>query len=87
LTGAVWQRFPENPPYAGVYTGVVPHLTVGHDAPKSALDEAAEAVSRQLPIRASADAVRLIAGSSEPNSWRTLHEFPLGSRMSTSERR
>src|SRR5437868_6629747 len=34
LTAAVWRRFPEAPPYAGAHADVVPHLTIGHDAPK-----------------------------------------------------
>lgn len=78
LTAAVWRRFPEAPPYAGAHADVVPHLTVGHDAPKHVLAEAAEAVAGHLPIRATVDTVRLIAGAPEPHSWHTLHEFRLG---------
>ncbi len=51
LTAAVWRRFPEVPPYEGVHTDSVPHLTIGHDAPRGVLDQAAEVVSAQLPIR------------------------------------
>jgi 2'-5' RNA ligase len=78
LTAAVWRRFPETPPYAGAHADVVPHLTVGHDAPKHVLAQAAEAVAGHLPIHATIDAVRLIAGAPEPGSWQTLREFPLG---------
>ena len=78
LTTAVWRRFPQTPPYAGAYTDVVPHLTIGHDAPRPVLLEAAEAVSASLPVRAVVDVVRLIVGSPEPDSWHTLREFPLG---------
>lgn len=79
LTAAVWRRFPEAPPYGGAHTDVVPHLTIGHDAPKHVLAQAAEAVAGHLPIRAAVDAVRLIAGAPEPDSWHTLREFRLGS--------
>ncbi|MEV4545170.1 2'-5' RNA ligase family protein [Micromonospora echinaurantiaca] len=78
LTAAVWRRFPEAPPYAGAHADVVPHLTIGHDAPKHVLAQAAEAVAGHLPIRATVDAVRLIAGAPEPDSWHTLREFRFG---------
>jgi len=77
LTTAVWQRFPEAPPYAGAHAEAVPHLTIGHDAPVSVLRHAGESVRAHLPIRASVEAVRLIAGAPAPNSWRTLSEFRL----------
>jgi 2'-5' RNA ligase len=79
LTARVCRRFPETPPYTGAYTDVVPHLTIGHDAPNHELRRAASAVSASLPIHADIDVVRLISGSPEPDSWRTLFEFPLGS--------
>ena len=78
LTAAVWQRFPQAPPYEGVHTDVVPHLTIGHDAPQRILSEAAEGVAGFLPIRASVDTVRLIAGTPRPDGWRTVRDFPLG---------
>jgi 2'-5' RNA ligase len=78
LTIAVWQRFPEAPPYAGDHVDVVPHLTIGDDADKLVLDHAAEAVSAHLPINATITVVQLIAGTPDQYPWRTLHEFPLG---------
>jgi 2'-5' RNA ligase len=78
LTAAVWRRFPEVPPYAGAHADVVPHLTIGHDAPKRLLTQAAEAVVSHLPIRAVVDSVLLIAGAPEPDSWHTVGEFRLG---------
>ena len=81
LTAAVVRRFPETPPYEGVYgDDVVPHLTIGQDAPRDVLGRAGDAVTAQLPIRARVDAVRLIAGSRAPDSWRTVCEFPLARR-------
>lgn len=78
LTAAVWRLFPQTPPYGGAHADVVPHLTIGHDAPKDVLAQAAEAVTAQLPIRAAVGSVRLIAGTLEPDSWHTVHEFGLG---------
>jgi 2'-5' RNA ligase len=78
LTAAVWQRFPEAPPYAGAYADAVPHLTIGHDAPLPDLRAAGDAVAAHLPIRAAVDAVRLIAGAPGPDAWHTIREFPLG---------
>ena len=78
LTGAVWQRFPEAPPYAGAHSDVVPHLTIGHDADKPVLSHAAETVAAHLPINAAIDRVRLIAGTPDVSPWRTVCEFPLG---------
>jgi 2'-5' RNA ligase len=78
LTAAVWQRFPEAPPYAGAHTDVVPHLTIGHDAAKHVLSSAGDAVSTHLPINAAIHVVRLIAGTPEQHPWHTLREFTLG---------
>jgi 2'-5' RNA ligase len=78
LTAAVVRRFPETPPYEGAFgDDVVPHLTIGHDAPADVLDRAGKAVAAYLPIHASVGVVRLIAGTPAADSWRTLAEFPL----------
>ncbi len=78
LTTAVWRRFPETPPFAGVHADVVPHLTIGHGAPKHVLSHAAQAVSTHLPIHATIEVVRLIAGTPEQHPWPTLREYALG---------
>jgi 2'-5' RNA ligase len=78
LTAALWRRFPDWPPYGGVHSDVVPHLTIGHDAARDVLAEAAADVESHLPIRFGVEGVRLMAGSSAAGSWRTLAEFPLG---------
>ncbi|MET0415221.1 MAG: 2'-5' RNA ligase family protein [Actinoplanes sp.] len=87
LTGALCQRFPEAPPYAGAHAEVVPHLTIGHDAPKPVLSHAAETVSALLPINAAIDKVRLIAGTPDVSPWRTVCEFPLGAAPPTAAHR
>src|SRR6266516_3596669 len=76
-------RFPEAPPYAGAHSEVVPHLTIGHDAARPVLENAAEAVSAHLPIRATVEVVRLIAGTPDHCPWLTLGEFPLGTSSAT----
>lgn len=78
LTMAVWRRFPDTPPFGGAYDDVVPHLTIGQDAPWPVLNAAAEAVAKQLPITATVHTVRLITGVRDRGPWPTLHEFPLG---------
>jgi hypothetical protein len=78
LTAAVWQAFPESPPYGGSFPDVVPHLTVGEGANFERLRLAGNAVLAQLPIRASVAAVRVICGSATPNSWHQIAELPLG---------
>ena len=76
LTAALWQRFPQAPPYGGTFDDLVPHLTIGHDVPVEVLARAADAVSARLPVTAVVRAVRLIAGTPDA-AWRTLCEFPL----------
>jgi 2'-5' RNA ligase superfamily len=79
LTGLVWDRFPECPPYGGAHPDVIPHLTVGSTrrGELSALRRAAADVRGNLPIRARVDRVRLIAGTMGARSWRTVAEFAL----------
>jgi 2'-5' RNA ligase len=77
LTAEITALFPGVRPYDGEHEQVIPHLTVGHDHPLPALEEAADAVRVKLPILARAGAVRLlIGGGGEP--WTTAAEFPLG---------
>jgi len=57
---------------------VVPHLTIGDDAPLPDLERAESSVAAALPLRTRVTRAQLICGSVEPNSWRTINEFPLG---------
>lgn len=77
LTLAVWDRFPECPPYSGAFPEVVPHLTVGSTrlGDRADLVRAAEAVRGRLPFRVTVDRVRLIAGTDSASSWRTVAEW------------
>lgn len=78
LTAAVWRAFPDYPPYEGQFDDVVPHLTLGHDAPLDDLRAAERDVGTRLPIFMDVTTVQLIHGSTAPGSWRTLADFPLG---------
>ena len=80
LTNSVASQFPGYPPYGGQFDDVVPHLTVG-EARFGTVDElkaVAVDVSRHLPITARIDHALLIAGTDQPNSWRTVARFQLG---------
>ncbi len=64
LTLAVWNRYPETPPYGGRYSDIVPHLCVAQIADEQQLDAVAEefmkASTGKLPIRATANEVALM---------------------------
>ena len=79
LTTAVWQRFPQTPPYEGAFGDVVPHLTVADGHPREVLAQVEHAVAAHLPIRQSVETVRLITGRREAGgTWHTVAELPLG---------
>jgi 2'-5' RNA ligase len=80
LTGAVARRFGLRP-YEGAHGDiVVPHLTIGHDAPIARLKAAAADVAGGRPLHATVQSVRVMTGSTEPRSWSTVAELPLGGR-------
>jgi 2'-5' RNA ligase len=76
LTAAVWDRWPEHPPYGGRFDEVVPHLTVAEGDLESVPESLDADVARHLPIAFSVtgiDLVRFAAGR-----WSTMVRFPLG---------
>jgi 2'-5' RNA ligase len=80
LTAAIWEAFPDYPPYAGTEPDPVPHLTVGgpvRDA-RGELPAAESGLRTRLPVHSRTDHALLMAGTREPDSWRVLHELPLG---------
>ena len=82
LTRLVAQEFPDYPPYEGVHADVVPHLTVGGPgAATSDLQRAETTLLPALPVRTWVDTVHLMAGSDEPDAWRTVRELPLATRL------
>lgn len=80
LTLAVTHEFPDYPPYGGAFDELVPHLTVGElqRGTVAQLRAAEAAVTAKLPVNARIDHALLIAGTREPNSWRTMVTMPFG---------
>lgn len=72
LTSAIWNRYPDRPPYGGRYTDIMPHLCVAQLADEYQLDAVADeficSTTGKLPIQASADDVALMDNIS--GRWR-----------------
>jgi len=79
LIRAVWERFPDCPPYGGAHEDVVPHLTIGHDQEAGTLHAAARAIEPLLPVTTQVTEALLMQGSAEPGSWHTIAQLPLRS--------
>jgi 2'-5' RNA ligase superfamily len=81
LTLAIWQRFPETPPYGGRHAEIIPHLSVAQAADQTQLDSIAErfaAASRDmLPIYARAAEIALMDTSA--GRWQVQAMLGLGS--------
>jgi hypothetical protein len=69
LTAAVWRRWPDHPPYEGIFDVVIPHLTVS---------ETPIEFDIALPISARAGEVTLIEEGADGH-WATRRSFPLRS--------
>jgi hypothetical protein len=68
LTAAVWQRWPECPPYEGAFDEVIPHLTIS----ETPID-----FELALPIAARAHEITLIEEDGPGGMWRTRARFAL----------
>ncbi len=68
LTNAVWERWPECPPYGGVHDVVIPHLTIA-TAPVD--------VDAPLPIHCRAAEVQLLE-EDDAGVFRVRRRFALG---------
>ena len=69
LTAAVWQRWPDRPPYEGAFDEVIPHLTVS-DTPLE--------LELALPVACRAHEVVLIEEEEPDGNWTTQARFALG---------
>lgn len=72
-------RFPEHPPYSGLFSDIVPHLTIGHADPSAVPELRAEvkrSINGQLPVASTARTLAL--WSHEGEEWRQYAAFPLG---------
>jgi 2'-5' RNA ligase len=77
LTATVSAQFPQYPPYEGAFSDVVPHVTVGEDAPRQLLRAAGWLAKRRLPITGRVTEVWLMTiGNPEP-VYRVEQVFPL----------
>lgn len=72
LTRALWDRFPDWPPYGGAHPTITPHLTIAWGAK---LEEAEAAVAADLPLRGQAREA-LMLRRAEPDHWEPAERFP-----------
>lgn len=73
MTAAMMARFPDWPPYRGVYSSIIPHLTVA----QAQLDETAELLEPLLPLASRAESVVLYE-SADGRHWHEHATFDLG---------
>jgi len=78
LTAAVYERWPECPPYEGRFADVVPHLTVVHEKGAEVFEEARMALEPLLPVFARVTDVELLCF--DGRRWNLRERFPLGGR-------
>jgi len=80
LTATVAAEFPQYPPYEGAFADVVPHVTVGEDAPRALMQAAGWMVKRWLPITGRVTEVWLMAIGHPGPTYRLERAFSLGER-------
>lgn len=83
LTELVHRAYPEYPPFAGLFSDVVPHLTIGHGVHLLEMVRAEGKVRAQLPIHMTARRVTLMTQDEPEGVWTTAARFPLGTRVET----
>lgn len=80
LTLAVWNRYPQTPPYSGKHANIVPHLTIAQLANGRELDRVAEEFAKpsleKLPIHTTATEVALMDNGS--GRWQIRATLGLG---------
>ena len=80
LTTAIWERFPDFPPYGGRFHDLTPHLTLAQVEDEQTLDavtqEFAEALHGKLPIHATASQIALMDDRS--GRWQVVATLRLG---------
>jgi len=75
---ALWELFPEFPPYGGAAQDPPPHASLtldGGDDPDTLLSRVEERLSGLLPAHFEVDEAVLM-GEHEPDVWRVLHTLP-----------
>jgi 2'-5' RNA ligase len=76
LTAAVAARWPEAPPYGGVFDDPMPHLTVAIKQPQEVFDAMEQEFAAGLPLRTRVAGVHLVV--SDGTRWQHRETFPLG---------
>jgi 2'-5' RNA ligase len=76
LTEALVRRWPEFPPYSGLFDEVVPHLTVVKTPDADLRERVRSAVEPALPVRTVVREASLWGRDTE--RWRCVATFPLG---------
>lgn len=75
---ALFERFPQWPPYGGEFAEVIPHATLGEDVDAAAVfSEIERRVAAHLPRRCQARDVVLLEEFT-PGRWRERDRFPFG---------
>ena len=79
LTLAIWDRYPQTPPYGGEHDDIVPHLTVASLADERRLDDVAGEFARAAlgrpRVEASVSEITLM--ETHFGRWRVRAGFPL----------
>jgi len=75
LTEDAAKRWPQHPPYGGVFDDVVPHLTIGRGG-DDRYREAVDVLSPHLPLRLRVAELSLLVMDGE--RWSRIRAFPLG---------
>jgi 2'-5' RNA ligase len=76
LTGAVATRWPEAPPYRGIYDELIPHLTVAHTSLPAEVEEVRTKIEPFLPLVCLAGRVWLL--TNRQDRWSIHHQFEFG---------
>jgi hypothetical protein len=81
LTRAVFQQYPETPPYDGAFDEIIPHLTLTRASEDLSFERMAQeveiALRPQLPIEITATEIHLLDNSC--GEWCVHTAFALGS--------
>jgi hypothetical protein len=78
LTRAVWQAFPDHPPYEGRFPDVVPHLSVAQ-GPTTLLDDAEPLLRKRMKgTRIQAECTEVVLIEKRGGTWPEVCRFRLG---------
>ncbi|HET9173384.1 MAG TPA: 2'-5' RNA ligase family protein [Actinospica sp.] len=75
MTSAVYERWPQCPPYAGVYPDATPHVSVVYHPTAGQFEAVERELAARLPLTARAAAVDLLVY--DGSRWNLRERFPL----------